>query len=142
MNLSLAVFLLNDAARCVGVTYEGTENEAVTLFKTMDQSIKADDFVVVPTNTRHKMTVCKVKTVDIPVDYDSTKPMDWIIGRINLADIDALKAQEALAFERIRDAEQNKRRNELRDALLASAGNSLSGLPLLTVAPSATESQG
>ena len=81
MNHSTAIFLINNDVRAIAVTYEkidlakdttkmmkyqaaylsgGRLPDGAVVFKTMDTAIKVDDFVIVPTDTRHGMTVCKV----------------------------------------------------------------------------------
>ncbi len=133
MNLSTAVFLINDNARAVLVTYEAHDGAPRTMFKTFDKSIKVDDFVVVPTDTRHKLTVCKVVAVDVDVDFDSSTQVAWLVGKVNLADVNQIKEQEEKAIEAIKAAEKLKKRRELQNSmneLLASTGGDLK---LLTI---------
>lgn len=133
MNLSTAVFLINDNARAVLATYEATENAGRTMFKTFDKSIKVDDYVVVPTDTRHKLTVCRVVAVDVDVDFDSSTQIAWIVGKVDLADVTHIKQQEEAAIEAIKAAEKLKKRRELQEsmnALLASTG---ADIKLLTI---------
>ena len=129
MNYSQAIFLISDEARAVLVTYERGEHAEKTLFKTLDPDIKVDDFVVVQTGTRHHMTVCKVVETDVEVDFDSAEEIKWIIGTVHTADFDALVAQENEAIARIKSAEKRKKKNELREALLADA-EELKSLPI------------
>lgn len=136
MNLSTAVFLINDNARAVMVTYEQDaigRNASRTMFKTFDKSIKVDDYVIVPTDTRHNLTVCKVVEVDIDVDFDSVTQVAWLIGRVDLADVIEIKTQEELAINAIKAAEKLKKKKELQDsmgALLAATGTDIK---LLTI---------
>lgn len=121
MNLSTAVFLINDDTRAVMVTYEvdAVGRPATrTMFKTFDKSIKVDDYVVVPTDTRHNLTVCKVVEVDVDVDFDSSVQVAWIIGRVDLADANQIKEQENAALDAIKSAQKLKKKKELRAALL------------------------
>lgn len=133
MNLSTAVFLINDNARAIMVTYESHEGAPKTMFKSFDKSIKVDDFVVVPTDTRHKLTVCKVVAVDVDVDFDSSAQVGWLIGKVSLADVNQIKEQEEVAIEAIKAAEKLKKKKELQasmDALLSTTG---ANLKLLTI---------
>lgn len=77
MNYSTAIFLINKDVRAIAVTYEkidmnqdttkmkfsapylsgGKLPTGATVFKTMDPKVKVDDYVTVPTDTRHGMTV-------------------------------------------------------------------------------------
>ena len=136
MNYSTAIFLISDHARAVMVTYECDENgskAARTLFKTLNQTIKVDDYVVVPTNTRHHMTVCKVVEIDVEPDFETAKDVEWIIGVVDLADFEDIKRQETEAISRIKSAEKRRMRAELRDKLLDDAGDDVKALPIYSV---------
>lgn len=130
MNYSTAVFLINDFVRAVSVTYESEDNAKRTLCKTLDKTIKVGDYVVVPTETRHKMTVCKVVEVDSSVDFDSTVQINWIVGKIDRISHQELLDQEATAIEAIRAAELHKKRNDLRDAMLGAHLDTIKALPM------------
>ncbi len=136
MNYSKAVFLISDDVRAVLVTYEKDEPDRPaprTMYKTFDTKIKVDDYVVVPTNTRHHMTVCKVVKVDVEVDLESSEDLDWIIGVVNRADFEKIKSQEGDAIARIKSAEKRKKREELRKALLDDVGEKeIMALPIYT----------
>ncbi len=132
MNYSRAIFLISDNARAVMCTYEADDDAPQTMFKTLDPDIKVDDFVVVPTNTRHKMTVCKVMAVDVEPDLESSANIDWIVGVISRADFEAIKSQEDEAIERIKAAERRRKKAELRETLLKDAEQDLKALPIYT----------
>lgn len=119
MNYSTAVFLINDDVRAVYVTYEALDNAPRSLFKTLDKEIKVGDYVIVPTDTRHKMTVVKVVEVDSDawMDYDGT--LQWVIGRVDISDAAHVAGVESAAIERIKSAERLNKRKELREKLLA-----------------------
>lgn len=142
MNYSTAIFLISDVARAVLVSYEtpaqGHEAET-TMFKTLDPDIKIDDYVVVATDTRHHMTVCKVIETDIDVDFDMSSEVKWIIGVVNTADADEIKRQEDDAILKIKSAEKRRKRDELRDALINDAGADLKALPIYSVAAKVTK---
>lgn len=125
MNYSNAVFLISDEVRAVMATYEKDENGSTaprTMFKTFDPKIKVDDYVVVPTKTRHHMTICKVVAVDVEPDLDNKAELEWIIGTVDRADFEQIKSQEGDAIARIKSAEKRKKREELRKALLDDVG--------------------
>ena len=132
MNYSRAIFLISDEVRAVYVTYEADEHASRSMFKTLDSSIKADDYVVVPTNTRHKMTVCRVAEVDVEPDLEGSDDLDWIIGVVNRADFEDIQRQENEAINKIKSAEKRRKRDELRKALLADAEDELKALPICT----------
>lgn len=130
MNYSMAIFLISDKARAVMVTYEAGDNAPRTMFKTLDQSIKVGDYVTVQTDTRHHMTVCQVAETDIEPDFDSSATVKWIIGVVERADFDDLVRQENEAIARIKSAEKRRKREELRESLLADANGDLKALPI------------
>lgn len=122
MNFSTAIFLINPNVRAVAVTYEvDTEQKKATreIFKTFDQAIRPNDYVIVPTDTRHKMTICKVVDVDVEPDLESSTEMQWIIGPIDRADYERTLADEGRAVKLMKDAEKTHKRTELRDKMLA-----------------------
>lgn len=133
MNYSTAIFLISDKARALLCTYECGENAKRTLFKTLDQTIGVDDYVVVPTDTRHKMTVVKVVEIDVEPDFDTAEDVAWVIGVVHREDYEVLKAQEGDAIAKIKAAEKRKKREELRAALIADAEADLKALPIYTV---------
>ncbi|MDX2318315.1 MAG: hypothetical protein QNK44_07920 [Hyphomicrobiaceae bacterium] len=132
MNYSRAIFLISDEVRAVEVTYESHEGAPRTVFKTLDQDIKVDDFVVVPTDSRHNMTVCKVMAVDIEPDLESEKDMKWIIGVVNRSDFEDISSQEGDAITKIKAAERRRKSDELRKTMLAGAEEDLKALPIYT----------
>lgn len=130
MNYSRAIFLISDEVRAVEVTYEAHEGAPRTMFKTLDQDIKVDDFVVVPTDSRHNMTVCKVAAVDGEPDLESEKDMKWIIGVVNRSDFEIISSQEGDAITKIKAAERRRKSEELRKTMLAGAEEELKALPI------------
>lgn len=124
MNYTRAIFLINDNVRCALCTYESEDevkNPKQEEFKTFDQNLKVDDYVVVPTTTRHKMTVVKVVGFksNLDVDLKASQNMDWIIGRVDKADFANITTQEEAAIQAIKSAQKKKERDELREAMLA-----------------------
>lgn len=139
MNYSTAVFLINKNMRAVQAVYEPGNPDGWqppgpvvkrTTFKTLDPSIKIGDFVIVPTNTRHGMTVCKIVEVDSDIDFDSAVSVDWIIGKIDRAPFERTLADEGVAIQAMKSAELRKRRDDLRTALFADQMEALKALPM------------
>jgi len=141
MNYSTAIFLISDKARAIGVTYEPCEGANIIPYKTLDPDIKVGDYVVVPTTTRHKMTVCKVVEVDMEPDLDSNKEMKWLVGTVDPASVEEIKKQEEDAITAIRSAEKRRKREELREALLADTGDAVKALPIYSDDTSGTASK-
>lgn len=120
MNLTVAIFLVNKDVRPVRVSYDPevrAHNNPNALFKTLDASLKKDDYVVVPTDTRWGFTVCKVEEVDFTVNFDSTTEYKWIAGKVDKEAFDRIKQQEGVVTQRIGKAEENRKRKELSEAL-------------------------
>jgi hypothetical protein len=142
-NQSTAVFLINDSTRAIIAIYEAGEKATKTMFKTFDQSIDVDDLIVVPTGTRHGMTVCKVIEVDVDVDFNSQTPVDWVISRVDTTEYDDVIRREKEALKAIRSAELNRERARLKDALLAdvdgAAQRSITLLAAKGIDPTPTE---
>lgn len=130
MNNSTAVFLINDRVRAVYGTYEAGDNAGKTLFKTFDSAVKVGDFAIVPTGTRHNMTVVKVTDVDVDFDIDTSVKMEWIIGRIDLTAYEQTLAQEGAAIQMIQSAEKRKKREELKKAIFADQEGAIAALPI------------
>ena len=130
MNYSRAIFLISDEVRAVNVTYEDDDDAPRTMFKTLNPDIKADDFVVVPTETRHRMTVCKVVETDVEPDLEGASDLKWIIGIVSRADFEDISRQENEAITKIKAAERRRKRDELRKSLLADAEEEVKALPI------------
>ena len=130
MNYTTAVFLINKHVRAVLATYESEDNAKRTLFKTLDDTVAVGDFVVVPTDTRHKMTVCKVVETDVDVDFDSTAPVAWVIGKVDRTAHEQVLAQEGTAIQAIKSAELRQKRDNLRKAMFADHLDTLKALPI------------
>jgi hypothetical protein len=128
MNYSTAVFLINNEVRAVRGIYQDEGHSAV--FKTLDKTIKKDDLVVVPTTTRHKMTVFKVTETDVDVDMDSSVKMDWVVSKVDESGYKQLLEQENDAIQKIKSAEIRKKRTDLREALFKDEEETLKGLAI------------
>lgn len=136
MDPSKIVFLINDKVRLIRVSYDtlNTSGEKTSHhnFKTLDQSLAVDDFVVVETNTRHGLTVCKVVEVDLDVDFDDGQPLKWAFQRVDSAAIELIRAQEGEAMKAAARAELKRKRDQLREGIFAEHSEMLTGLALTT----------
>lgn len=122
MNYSTAIFLINPKVRAIAGVYEpDTDNRKAprTIFKTFDQTISTGDYILVPTDTRHKMTVNKVVEVDLDADLESSVVMHWVIGTIDRAAYEDVLTQESRAIELMKAAEKTHAREELRKKMMA-----------------------
>lgn len=116
MNYSTAIFFLDANVRAIRASYDDNDSKT-TLFKTLDDTIKVDDFVVVPTGTRQGMTVCKVKETDIEVDPDYTDQVNWIVGKVDKERYDSILKQEDVAIQKLKTAEIRKKRSAIQESL-------------------------
>jgi hypothetical protein len=130
MNYTTAVFLINKNVRAVFCNYEPDTPDKKVMFKTLDPDIREGDFVIVPTKTRHCMTVSKVVETDIDVDFDNVTPVGWVVAKIDQASYEATLAQEGDAIAVIKSAEKTKKRNELAAAPLVDSKDALKALPI------------
>lgn len=132
MNYTKAVFLINPSVRAIAVNYDPNETKA-TLFKTFDNTLVMGDYVVVPTDTRHKMTVAKVVGLDVDVDIESPLEMDWVIAKVDRADFERIEKDEAQAVAAIRSAEMRRKREQLRDSLLVDQVATIGAMPIAQI---------
>ncbi|CTQ67207.1 hypothetical protein [Roseibium alexandrii] len=128
MNYSRAVFLINDQLRAIKCTYD--EHGTETLFKTLDPTIEEGDLVVVPTDTRHGMTVVKVTEVDVDIDIDAPGNVNWIVCPVDQDTHEKNVASEKTAISKIKSAENRRKREQLRDSLFADHQETLKSLEL------------
>lgn len=135
-NHSLAVFLINRDVRGIMCSYEPNSHDTKTgkppfyLFKTLDQSIKVGDLVIIPTDTRWGYTVVRVEEVDVEPDFDSQITYKWLVGAVDKGAYDHILAQENEAIARIKTAEKRAARDELKEKLFKSHEEDLKSLPL------------
>lgn len=125
MNYSTAIFLINKSVRAVKVSYDqdkaqpGSPTGNLQVFKTFDRSLMKGDFVIVPTDTRWSMTVCRVEEVDVEVDLESSAQVGWLISRADRGDYDTVVSEEETAISAIKSAEKRRKQEELIASLVA-----------------------
>ena len=138
MNYSTAVFLINDKVRAIACSYDQQPlppgvKPPVTIFKSFDTTLKAGDYVVIPTGTRHGKTVVKVEEVDVEFDIETNTQMAWIISKVDETAYEQTLAQEQEAIKVIQSAEKTKKRTALRDAVLADSEAKLAVLSISAI---------
>lgn len=138
MNYSTAVFLINDDCRMVKCTYEPESKSApkpsTYMFKTFDKSIQVGDFVVIPTDTRHGMTVVKVAEVDVEFDPETPLDIKWVIGKVDNNAYTKLLDQEKEMIVTIQSAEKRRKKDELKAALFKDNEEKMKALQIAHVA--------
>lgn len=137
MNHSKTVFLINDQVRAIRGSYQQDGTTAV--FKTLDQTIKKDDLVVVQTGTRHGMTVIKTTEVDIDLDMDSPEKIEWVVQKVDQQAFSDLIAQEDEMLAKVKKAELRKKRGDLADALFKDDMEAMKALPIAHMAAPAIQ---
>lgn len=139
MENSKIVFLINDQVRAVKAVYEETANVAqkVYVFKTMDNSIRKDDMLIVETNTRHGFTVVKCVETDVDVNFEDPTELKWVVARVDLEDFNRVKAQEVDAIAAVKQAELRRKKAELRETMFKDHEESIKALALSTPNPPA-----
>ena len=130
MNLTTAIFIINPNVRAIRVSYEPGREGDQYVFKSFDQSIKVDDMVVIPTDSRYKQTVGKVVEVDLDIDIDSSIQFKWIIDKVDLAAHQNVLDLEADAVKKIKSAEMLSKRKELSEKLKADNPGLLDNLAI------------
>jgi hypothetical protein len=123
VNYSTAVFLINDKCRAIEVIYEpdieGCKPAKREIVKTFDQAIKTGDLLIVPSTTRFNVTTVKVTNVDVDLDPTTHEHIRWVIGTIDMAVFDELKATEDGAIAMIKAAERTDAKKKLREKMFA-----------------------
>jgi regulator of protease activity HflC (stomatin/prohibitin superfamily) len=126
MNFSRSIILFNKNIRTIATVYDlepvpgpGAKQPARTIYKTLDPTIKKDDLVIIPTDTRYKMSVVKVVETDVEIeDFDAPGDIKWIIDKVNRESFDKSLAMEQTGIEMMRSAEKRRRREEIQAAIL------------------------
>lgn len=129
-NLTTAIFLVNQNVRAIRAAYEAGENAPTTTFKTFDQSVAVGDYLIVPTDTRHNMTVVKVTEVDVEVDLESPIKITWVISKIDLSAFEEVQAGEKEMLDQIKSAEKRRKQEALRDAIFTDQQEKIKALSI------------
>lgn len=112
MHESRKVFLIEESCLCIEATYN--ENDAPKQFKTFDSSIEIDDYLIVPKDTCHKMTVVKVTKINIHPDIKSDKAMDWVIGKVDRSQFEDTLDRESRFIQKAREGERKREMAQMK----------------------------
>lgn len=124
-NYSTAIFLIDKLVRAVKVSYDQDKAQpskptgTLQVFKTFDATLKEGEYVIVPTDTRWNMTVCRVEEIDVEIDLDTSAQIGWLIGRADRGDYDSIVASEQAAIATMKSAEKRRRQEALVASLIA-----------------------
>lgn len=131
MNYSTMICLLSDEVRGIAVTYtKPLSNSSVDTpdklytFKSMDDTLKRGDMVVVPTQKDAGFTVVYVWDTDAEIDVESEIQYNWIAGRFTADGYNELLSNEQLAIAKVKRAEKLHRRKEIRDRVFENVEES------------------
>lgn len=143
MNNSTLIFLVNKKARAIACVYDPDNHKAgketPKIWKTLDPTITVDDYVVIPTGTRHNMTCVKVIAVDVQLDIDTTEQIGWIVDRVDHSKLQKLEADEAALISAVHNAERLEREDRLRETLMKAVGQQAGTLAIIDMSPSGVE---
>lgn len=119
MNYSTAVMLFNQAIRAVKVSYDpkdlGSDGKPKSYtFKTLDPDLKVGDYVTIPTNTRHDMTVAKVEEVDVEIDFDDSLEIKWIVSRVPVTEYQGILNDEQQWIAEMKKAQNRKKKEDIK----------------------------
>lgn len=123
MHKSRNVFLMPNAPLCIVCSYNPVDEFKKTPtnqyhdrnlreFKSFDESLEKGDYVVIPTGSRHGMTVVQVHEVGAEADIDSDTEVPWIIGKVDKSNYEEMQATEDRINKVFRAAEIRRRQAE------------------------------
>lgn len=138
-NYSTAIMLFNKNIKVVKVSYDplpsspvvapppypfpapkvAYHEKSLTAYKTLDASLKVGDYVIVPTNSRHNMTVCKVEEIDVVVDLESNTKIGWLVGKVDRQDYDKSIQVEEEWINVMKASAVKKKHDELKESMMA-----------------------
>lgn len=139
MERSREIFLINDQVKALKGEYEpdGTRS----LLKTFDHTIKVGDYLVVQSDTRHKITTVKVTDIDVDFDMHGTKPMQWVISKVDLNIYTQMLEDESAAIRKLADLRMRREREQLRKTMLGDYASEIDGLAIAQIAAPTTQAQ-
>lgn len=123
---ALASLIINEGLRTIKVSFSQNRNTiddratALYTYKTLDDTIKENDIVVVKVGDRIKTaSVIKVDAVaDLTGDFD----YQWIVQKVDTTEYDKLNEMEQGASEKLRELEQKTMIENAKDLLSESLG--------------------
>lgn len=119
-NYSRAILLFNENIRVVNICYEpDTDRVKQTRYpyKTLDQTIQKDDYVVIPTDTRHGFTVVRVDAVDVEVELESGVDLKWIVDKVDMPLYNKVLSEEGKWISTLKASEARKKREDMKKNL-------------------------
>lgn len=137
MNYSTAVILINKNVRIVEGKYE--DGGKIQLFKTLDHTLKIDDYAVVESGTRWGITTVKITKDKVYTNLDATAEVGWVVQKIDMPTHEKVKEMEARAIDIVARGEQMNRQEEvLRNTRAAMTPEELAEFGFAQIAPPET----
>lgn len=137
MNYSTLAIILDEKVRLVRCVFSDGGKEY--LYKTLDDTIKVDDFVVVDYGIQLKdFKVVKVVEVDCVAELSEGIPYKWIVYKVELDKAKSVLKAEAKLVEEVRIQEIAVKRKQLKEAM--GLGDIVGTLSLLTDSSARRES--
>ena len=122
MNYSTAVMLFNADIRAVKVSYDPNDlsngKPKSYLFKTLDPDLKVGDYVTIPTDTRHKITVGRVEEIDVEVDFDDALEIKWIVSRVPVSEYEGILKDEESWIAEMKKAQNRKKKEDIKNSMI------------------------
>ncbi len=139
LNKSLAPFLVDENVIGVIAAYEDHhKKEEGKFYKSVGLDIKVGDLIIVPAKTRLGFTTNKVLEVNVQPDFEKTTTVQWVAGVCTSQHYDSLVASEDAMLVKVREAEQNQAKEELKVSLASVMG--VEGMKMLEINPAPVES--
>lgn len=117
MHHSKIIFLVDDGVKAIQAQYE--PRGKIETFKTLMPNVAVGDIVVVESDTRFNFTTVKVTEVDCEPDMESPLPVKWALTRLDMGAVKELRGREATVVAKVQQAERQRRKQQLRETMLA-----------------------
>lgn len=138
MNYSTAVMLFNQDIRAVRVSYDPSDKvngkPRDYLFKTLDPELIVGDYVNIPTETRHNITVGRVEEIDSEVDFDSELEIKWVISRVPMREHENILYDEQQWIAEMKKAQARKKKEDIKKSMVEMYEADGSSLETLAIA--------
>lgn len=138
MNYSTAVMLFNSDIRAIRVSYDPLDKVGGVvksyLFKTLDPDLKVGDYVSIPTDTRHNITIGRVEEVDSEVDFESSAEIKWVVSRVPVSEYEAILEDEQVWIAEMKKAQIMKKKEEIKKSMMDMYQANGSSLETLAIA--------
>ena len=121
-------FLADEGVTAVNVTFDRFGKQY--MYKTNLKGIKEGDIVLVPSGSTHfdhngsrlPIGTAEVVEIDAEVDYDSTIPLKWLVGKVDLSHYDQTLAADEKLMTQVVKVEKEVKKRQLKEALRLSLG--------------------